>query len=57
MPSIVPARTASSLPMKQRHTLILRLAYSIYEACGEIPVQLITTVVARVGRDIGTSSL
>ncbi|WP_321952111.1 hypothetical protein [Paraburkholderia bannensis] len=47
MPSTVPVRTAGRLPMTQRRTLILRLAHAICEACGEIPVRLITAVVAR----------
>jgi hypothetical protein len=47
MPSIVPARTAGRLPMTQRRTLILRLAHSICEVCDEIPIRLITAVVAR----------
>ena len=47
MPSIVPARTAGRLPMTQRRTFILRLAHAIYEACGEIPIRLITAVAAR----------
>ncbi|MCE4543039.1 MULTISPECIES: hypothetical protein [unclassified Caballeronia] len=47
MPSIVPVRTAGRLPMTQRRTLILRLAHAICEACDEIPVRLITAVVAR----------
>lgn len=48
MPSIVPVRTAGRLPMTQRRTLILRLAHAICEACDEIPIRLITAVVARV---------
>ncbi|MFM0551915.1 hypothetical protein P0D69_13210 [Paraburkholderia sediminicola] len=47
MPSIVPVRTAGRLPMTQRRTLILRLAHAICEACGEIPIRLITAAVAR----------
>ncbi|MGP8434960.1 hypothetical protein ACT2FY_24295 [Paraburkholderia fungorum] len=47
MPSIVPPRTAGRLPMTQRRTLIIRLAHAICEACDEIPIRVITAVVAR----------
>jgi hypothetical protein len=47
MPSIVPVRTAGRLPMTQRRTLIIRLAHAICEACDEIPIRVITAVVAR----------
>jgi len=33
--------------MTQRRTFILRLAYAICEACGEIPIRLITAATAR----------
>ncbi|SDC49193.1 hypothetical protein SAMN05421548_10799 [Paraburkholderia lycopersici] len=47
MPSVVPVRTAGRPPMTQRRTLIIRLAHAICEACDEIPIRVITAVVAR----------